>query len=164
MITVDQAFETFRQRLELSETERTNASKRHTEVRECIRAKFSIDRDWLTGSYGRHTKTKPLKDVDIFFALGEKEKKWRDKAPSEVLGTFQDCLVEKYGKDAVDPGRRCVTVEFEKNTKDEEGKVLSVDAVPAFELEDCYEIPDRVLGKWIKTDPDVHADQAVLSH
>ena len=40
MITVDEAFETFRQRLELSETERKNASKRHTEVRECIRAKF----------------------------------------------------------------------------------------------------------------------------
>ena len=51
------------------------------------------------------------------------------------------------------PGRRCATVEFEKNTKDEEGKVLSIDAVPAFELDDCDEIPDRDLGKWIKTDP-----------
>jgi hypothetical protein len=164
MITIDQAFETFRQRLELSETERTNASKRHNELRECIRAKFSVDRDWLTGSYGRHTKTKPLKDVDIFFALGEKEKKWRDKAPNEVLGAFQDCLVGKYGKDAVDPGRRCVTVEFEKNTKDEEGKVLSIDAVPAFELADCYEIPDRVLGKWIKTDPEVHAEKSTATN
>ena len=164
MITVDQAFDTFRQRLELSETEQTNASKRHTEVRECIRAKFSVNRDLLTGSYGRHTKTKPLKDVDIFFALGEKEKKWRDKAPSEVLGAFQEFLTEKYGKDAVDPGRRCVTVEFEKNTKDEEGKVLSIDAVPAFELADCYEIPDRVLGKWIKTDPDLHAEKSTATN
>src|SRR5262249_27208518 len=147
MISVDQAFDTFRQRLELSETERNNASKRHTEVRECICAKFGVDNDWLTGSYGRRTKTKPLKDVDIFFALGEKEKQWRNKAPSEILGAFQDCLAAKYGKDTVDPGRRCVTVEFEKDTKDDEGKVLSIDAVPAFELEDCYEIPDQVLGK-----------------
>jgi hypothetical protein len=164
MITVDQAFETFRQRLELSETERNNASKRHTEVRECIRAEFAVDRDWLTGSYGRHTKTKPLKDVDIFFALGATEKKWRDKAPSDVLGAFQKRLAAKYGKDAVELGRRCVTVEFEKNTQDEEGKVLSIDAVPAFELTDCYEIPDRILGKWIKTDPDVHAEKSTATN
>jgi SMODS domain-containing protein len=164
MITVNEAFETFRQRLELSETERTSASKRHTEVRECIRAKFNIDRDWLTGSYGRHTKTKPLKDVDIFFALGEKEKAWRDKEPSAILNAFRDCLVGKYGADAVELGRRCVTVEFEKNTRDEEGKVLSIDAVPAFELADCYEIPDRILGKWIKTDPDVHAEKSTATN
>ncbi len=164
MITINEAFDTFRQRLELSETERTSASRRHTEVRECIRAKFSVDRDWLTGSYARHTKTKPLKDVDIFFALGETEKKWRDKAPTEVLDAFSDCLAGTYGKDAVDPDRRCATVEFEKNTKDEEGKVLSIDAVPAFELEDCYEIPDRVLGKWIKTDPDVHAEKSAATN
>ena len=164
MTTVNEAFETFRQRLELSETEAKNASKRHTEVRDGIRAKFEVDRDFLTGSYGRHTKTKPLKDVDIFFALGEKEKKWRDKPPHEVLDAFRDCLVEKYGKDAVDPGRRCATVEFEKNTKDEEGKVLSVDAVPAFEVKDCYEIPDRDLGKWIKTDPEVHAEKATAKN
>ena len=37
MITVDEAFEKFRQRLELSETERQNAIRRHNEVRECIR-------------------------------------------------------------------------------------------------------------------------------
>ena len=99
-----------------------------------------------------------------FFALGEKEKKWRDQAPTEVLDAFADCFVAKYGKDAVDPGRRCATVEFEKNTKDEEGKVLSIDAVPAFELEDCYEIPDRVLGKWIKTNPEVHAEKSTATN
>ena len=62
MITVTEAFEKFRQRLELSETERKSAIKRHTEVRECIRGTFGVDRDFLTGSYDRHTKTKPLKD------------------------------------------------------------------------------------------------------
>ncbi|NJL94042.1 MAG: hypothetical protein HC915_10075, partial [Anaerolineae bacterium] len=59
-------------RLELSETERQDTIRRHNEVRECIRAKFDIDRDFLTGSYARHTKTKPLKDVDIFFVLSER--------------------------------------------------------------------------------------------
>lgn len=164
MITVEEAFEKFRQRLELSETERKDTIRRHNEVRDCIRADFDIDRDFLTGSYDRHTKTKPLKDVDIFFVLSEKEKKWRDKPPHEVLDAFADCLKKKYGKDAVDPGRRCATVEFEKNTKDVEGKVLSIDTVPAFELSDCYEIPDRDLGKWIKTDPEIHAEKSTAKN
>jgi hypothetical protein len=164
MITVAEAFETFRKRLELSETESKSAIKRHTELRECIHGSFGIDRDFLTGSYDRHTKTKPLKDVDIFFALSDKEKDWRDKPAKEVIDAFVTCLRAKYGQDAVDPGRRCATVEFEKNTKDEEGKVLSIDAVPAFELGDCYEIPDRVLGKWIKTDPEIHAEKSTAKN
>jgi len=164
MITVTEAFEKFRQRLELSDTERANAIKRHTEVRECICGTFGVDRDFLTGSYDRHTKTKPLKDVDIFFALADKEKKWREKPAHEVIDAFVACLRGKYGKDAVDRGRRCATVEFEKNTKDEEGKVLSIDAVPAFELDDRYEIPDRVLGKWIKTDPEIHGEKSTAKN
>jgi predicted nucleotidyltransferase len=165
MITVQEAFDTYRQRLELSETERTDTIRRHNEVRDCIKAKFDIKRDFLTGSYARHTKTKPLKDVDIFFVLSDSEKKkWRDKPPIEILDAFKNCLADKYSKDAVDPGRRCATVEFDNNTKDEEGKVLSIDAVPAVDLDDCYEIPDRHLGKWIKTDPEVHAEKATAKN
>lgn len=158
MITVDEAFETFRKRLELSDTEQQDAICRHNDVRACIREGFDINRDFLTGSYARHTKTKPLKDVDIFFCLGENDRHWRNKPPSDVLAAFEARLSKKYGTDSVERGRRCVTVEFEKRnpTADEEGKVLSNDTVPAYELDDCYEIPDRDLGKWIKTDPDIH--------
>lgn len=164
MITVDEAFETFRQRLELSETERTDTIRKHTKVRDCIRGSFDIDRDFLTGSYDRHTKTKPLKDVDIFFVLGPKDRHWRQKAPSAVLDAFVERLKGEFGKDAVEPGRRCATVEFERNTFDKEGKVLSIDAVPAMELSDCYEIPDRDLGKWIKTDPEIHAEKSTTKN
>lgn len=166
MITVAEAFEEFRRRLELSETERKDAIRRHNDVRDCIRAEFDIDRDFLTGSYARHTKTKPLKDIDIFFCLGEKERHWRDKPPREVLDAFEKCLAKKNGSDNVEPGRRCVTVEFEKRnpTADEDGKVLSNDAVPAYELDDCYEIPDRDLGKWIKSDPEVHKEKATAKN
>jgi Second Messenger Oligonucleotide or Dinucleotide Synthetase domain len=166
MITVAEAFETFRQRLELSETESKDAIRRHNDVRDCIRAKFDVDRDFLTGSYARHTKTKPLKDVDIFFCLGAEDAQWRSKPPLDVLSAFENCLADRFGADIVDPGRRCVTVEFEKSnpTADEEGKVLSNDTVPAYELDGCYEIPDRELGKWIKTDPDVHAEKATAKN
>lgn len=165
MITTEEAFEKYRQRLELSATESDNTIKRHNEVRDLIRADFSVDRDFLTGSYGRHTKTKPLKDVDVFFVLGKKEwDKYRDKPPVELIDAFVKTLRAEYGKEAVEPGRRCATVEFERNTEDEEGKVLSIDSVPAFDIGDCYEIPDRVLGEWIKTDPEIHAEQATAKN
>ena len=166
MITVAEAFEKFRKRLELSETERKDAVRRHQDVRGRIRVDFDVSRDFLTGSYARHTKTKPLKDVDIFFCLGEEEKYRRDKAPEDVLGAFEKCLGAAYGADDVEQGRRCVTVEFEKRnpTVNEEGKVLSIDAVPAFEVDGCYEIPDRILGKWIKTNPEVHKEAATAKN
>lgn len=166
MITVDEAFETFRQRLELSDTEQQDAIQRHNEVRDCIRECFDIDRDFLTGSYARHTKTKPLKDVDIFFCLGEDDSDWRSKHPDAVLEAFETCLAEEYGADSVARGRRCVTVDFEKKnpTADEEGRVLSNDAVPAYDQGAYYEIPDRNLGRWIKTDPDTHKEKATAKN
>lgn len=159
MITITEAFETFRRRLELSKTEQNDAIRRHKSVRDCIRAEFDIERDFLTGSYARHTKTKPLKDIDIFFCLGEDDDHWRALDPRDILGAFKDCLAAKYGAANVETGRRCVTVDFAKRnpTSDPEGRVLSDDAVPAYVTSDGYEIPDRVLGKWIKTNPDVHS-------
>jgi hypothetical protein len=55
MLSTSDAFEKFRQRLELSETEQKDAEKRHTSVRNCVRAGFDIKRDFLSGSYRRHT-------------------------------------------------------------------------------------------------------------
>jgi predicted nucleotidyltransferase len=166
MITVAEAFETFRQRLELTKTEREDAQRRHTEVRECIRSALQIDRDFLTGSYARNTKTKPLKDIDIFFVLGEDERHWRSKPPKEVLVAFEECLSNTYGREDVKCGRRCVTVEFEKRyqTQDKDGKVLSIDFVPAFDAGGHYEIPDGKLGKWIESDPEVHKDEATAKN
>ena len=167
MRTTTEAFETFRQRLELSPTEAKDAQRRHQEVRNEIKAVFDVEGDFLTGSYARHTKTKPLKDVDIFFPLvGDSRKKWRDKPPSAILDAFEDCLGKAYGKDAVERGRRCVTVTFEKKnpTVTEDGKVLSIDAVPAIALSDCYEIPDCHLDRWIKSNPEVHATESTVKN
>ncbi|MEW8050408.1 MAG: CBASS oligonucleotide cyclase [Candidatus Thiodiazotropha sp.] len=166
MITVAEAFEKFRKRLEISKTEQDDAIRRHNDVRDCIRLKFDIERDFLTGSYARHTKTKPLKDVDIFFCLGKGDSQWRSRPAHEVLDAFESVLTEKYGSDSVELGRRCVTVEFDKRnpTADQEGKVLSNDAVPAYQLSDCYEIPDRILGQWIKTNPEVHKERATAKN
>jgi hypothetical protein len=165
MLTTTQAFEKFRQRLELSDTEQKDAARRQKDVRECIRKEFDLTTDFLSGSYRRHTKTKPLKDVDVMFVLGAKEKWRRDKPPVETLQAFERCLKKQYSE--VEICRRAVTVEFEKlyYPEDHEGKVLSIDAVPAFECRSGdYEIPDKVTGTWIKTNPERHKEQATAKN
>src|SRR5690606_34090408 len=100
MLTIDEAFRKFKSRLELNDREQANASARQKEVRDYLDTKFKIDRSFLTGSYARWTKTKPLKDVDIFFVLKSSEDHYRSKAPSVVLTDFHNALVEKYGDKA----------------------------------------------------------------
>lgn len=167
MLTIEEAFRKFKSRLELNDKEQKNASERQTEVREYLETKFGIERSFLTGSYARHTKTKPLKDIDIFFVLKESEKHYRSKAPSMVLNDFHAALTDKYGKDAVRKQARSINIDFgvvvdaEDNT---DYRVVSVDAVPAFETTKEYEIPDSDLNKWIKTDPEVHKAKATEAH
>ena len=167
MITLDEAFRKFKSRLELNDREQKNASQRQTEVREYLDTKFAIDRSFLTGSYARYTKTKPLKDIDIFFVLGEKEKHYRDKAPSVVLADFYDALVAKYGAKAVKKQGHSVNVDFGVTADVDDNtdyRVISVDVVPAFTSGDDYEIPDADSGKWIKTNPEIHAEKATKAH
>jgi hypothetical protein len=54
-----------------------------------------------------------------------------------------------------------VVVDADDNT---DYRVLSVDVVPAFAKGDDYEIPDTDSGKWIKTNPKIHADKATAAH
>jgi Second Messenger Oligonucleotide or Dinucleotide Synthetase domain len=167
MLTVDEAFRKFKSRLELNEKEQANASARQNEVRDYLDTKFAIDNSFLTGSYRRHTKTKPLKDIDIFFVLKEAERHYRDKAPSVVVDDYHDALAKRYGKNAARKQSRSVNVDFgvvvdaDDNT---DYRVVSVDAVPAFAKGENYEIPDTDSGKWIKTNPKIHADKATAAH
>ena len=167
MLTVDEAFRKFKSRLELNQKEQNNASARQNEVRDYIVTKFKIEHSFLTGSYARHTKTKPLKDIDIFFVLGEAGKHYRGKTPSVVIDDFHDALVEKYGDEAVRKQSRSVNVDFgvvvdaDDNT---DYQVVSVDVVPAFAVGDNYEIPDVDTCDWIKTNPEVHASKATAAH
>lgn len=167
MLTIDEAFRKFKSRLELNDKEQKNATERHQEVREYIRTKFSIERDFLTGSYARYTKTKPLKDIDIFFEMRNSEKHYRDKAASVVLDDYEKALVEKYGEKAVRRQSRSINVDFGVFVDSEDKtnyKILSVDVVPAFASGNDYEIPDDDTGKWIKTNPEIHAKKATKAH
>ena len=167
MLTIDEAFRKFKRRLELNEREQKNATERHTEVRGYVRTKFAIERDFLTGSYKRHTKTKPLKDIDIFFEMKASERHYRAKAASVVLDDHEQALVDKYGRKAVTRQSRSINIDFGVEVKDEDKtdyKVLSIDVVPAFACGDDYEIPDGDTGQWIKTNPEIHAEKATQAH
>lgn len=165
MISVQDAFKKFRSRLELNDREQKDASRRQKEIRAYMDEKFHVEDDFLTGSYRRWTKTKPLCDVDIFCVLGDDERHYRDKPPSALLSSVKDAMVQKYGRANVEPQRRSVNVKFgvvpdaEEQTNDQ---VMSFDVVPAFTKAKHYKIPDTSVPKgWTETDPRVHYDKAL---
>lgn len=165
MLTIDEAFTKFKSRLELTEKEQKDASRRQKEIREHMDTKFDIDDDFLTGSYRRWTKTKPLKDVDIFEVMGDDERHYRSKAPSVLLEAVRKALADKYGEDRVTTQRRSVSVDFGVSAPDDEtDNVMSIDVVPAFAKDDYYEIPDTKTGGWTKTNPKIHYDKAVAAN
>src|SRR5258708_12941075 len=69
MSYIDDAFDKLKSNLEITETERNLAVTRHNLVREHIEASWKLNDHFLTGSYDRQTKTKRLKDVDIFVVI-----------------------------------------------------------------------------------------------
>jgi len=160
MITTIEAFKKFKSKLELRESEQNHASKTQREVRELIGKQISIQHDFLTGSYGRQTKTRPLKDVDIFFVLSKEEEKRFIKKPLELLEEFRKILAPEYGKDKVKIGRRSVGIELPVGPIHED-RILSIDAVPAIDVGNHYQIPDNVLKDWVNTDPKIHEEKAV---
>ncbi len=161
MLTPNEAFRKFRSKLELTQKEQDDAARRQKEIRAVMNTAFRIADDFLTGSYRRWTKTKPLKDVDIFCVLHDDERKTyrNDKHPSVILAAVERVLIDKYGAQNVHKQRRSVTVDFPDGTDEE--RVMSFDVVPAFTKSSHYEIPDTATTKgWTETNPKVHADKA----
>jgi hypothetical protein len=161
MLTPDDAFRKFRSKLELTQKEQDDAARRQKEIRAVMNAAFRISDDFLTGSYRRWTKTKPLKDVDIFCVFHDDERNtYRDdKHPSVILTAVERVLIDRYGSQNVHKQRRSVTVDFPHGTDEE--RVISFDVVPAFTKSSHYEIPDTATTKgWTETNPKVHAEKA----
>ena len=135
--------------VEASESDKSNASAAHQEVRAHLEADETLKScgidTVLIGSYKRHVAIRRVKDVDVLSKLPDLP---RDAGPRQVLGHFTEVLVAAYGADRVEAQRRSVKVEFPKFG-------LAVDAVPARpSLHSGYiEIPDRA-GGWQETNPE----------
>src|SRR6266436_4911073 len=72
MSYVDDAFDNLKSSLEITDTDKNLAMTRHNLVREHVEASWKLAGHFLTGSYARETKTKKLKDVDIFVVIDPK--------------------------------------------------------------------------------------------
>lgn len=168
MISVQDAFRKFKSNLELTQGEQEDASRRQQEIRGVMDEAFAVETDFLTGSYARWTKTKPLQDVDIFCVLKDEERHYRDEPSSVILADVEKVLVKKYGRDKVAPPVAfSVTVNFGVTPVDgkTDDKVMSFDVVPAFAKKDYYEVPNPLDSSgWTETNPRVHAELAVQAH
>jgi Second Messenger Oligonucleotide or Dinucleotide Synthetase domain len=163
VITVNEAFTKFRSRLETTDTEDDSASRRQRKLRQQLDEALDIAEDFLTGAYVRHTKTKPLRDVDIMIVLNDTS--YLERHPHDVLEAVRDPLVPYYGATRVCCDRRAVRVDFGVTLVDDlSDEVMSFDVVPAFNDGDHYKIPDDVQGQWVHTNPKVHADQATRAN
>jgi predicted nucleotidyltransferase len=157
---VDEAFAKAKSALEITATEQKEAARRHGDIRVAVRERWSLEDDFLTGSYRRDTKTKRLRDVDIFVVVdpGGDQASLRQETPSRILAELKAVLDAKYDDVKVD-GFACV-VRF---GPDEE--VASFDVVPAFKRTGGgYEIPDAERGVWIATEPKVHHEQSTAKN
>jgi len=153
---VDDAFLNLKGKLEITTTESALAGRRHHEIRDHVRASWDLQADFLTGSYRRDTKTKPLKDVDIFVVIDARgaQAQLRNSGARAILDKLALVLGTKYDSVVVD--RMACTVNF--GSGDE---IVSFDVVPAFErATDEFEIPDTRTGAWIATNPKRHHEMS----
>jgi hypothetical protein len=149
---VNDAFEKLKHNLEITATEQKLAAQRHIAIRDYVRQHWQLVDDFLTGSYRRETKTKKLKDVDVFVVIAADGPQggYRDRPPIEVLNALAELLAGRW-ENAYRDGMAIV---IPYGADDE---VMSIEVVPAFERDGGgYVIPDPAAGAWIATNPKRH--------
>lgn len=151
---VDDAFEKMRKASEITATEQSLAKSRHHRIRATLEATWDIDRTFLTGSYDRHTKIKPLEDVDIFAVIDPDgdQGHYRTQPPHQIVAHLVNELDGKFKH--VQATGMAVRISM----SDDDGQA-TFELVPAFAHADGgFEAPDPERGRWIRTDPGVHAE------
>ncbi|MEU5903790.1 CBASS oligonucleotide cyclase [Micromonospora sp. NPDC047467] len=155
MAYIDDAFIKLKHNLEITATEQKLAAARHEAVRDFVRETWELVDDFLTGSYRRDTKTKKLKDVDIFLVIDPDgpEGGYRDRSPLDVLTALLKVLRERW-PDAYRDGM-AIVIPYGDD-------VMSIEAVPAFKRSaGGYFIPEPAAGTWIATNPKRHHELSI---
>lgn len=149
---VNDAFLKMKSNLEITVTERSLTSRRHVSIRAHIKSSWTICADFLTGSYKRDTKTKKLKDVDIFIVIEPDgpQGSYAAKPPTELLNALHSLLQEKWPDSYIDG--MAIVVPFGKDDE-----ITSMEVIPVFgRTGGGYLMPDPKRGGWLATDPTVH--------
>jgi hypothetical protein len=149
MTVVDTAFAGLKTNLEITTAEQNLASSRHVLIRDHIRDRWDLTEDFLTGSYDRHTKTKKLKDVDLFVVIDPKGAQSGLSAGSgtEAVKQLADIIRTKWSDVTTDD--TVVTISYAGED------VASYEIAPAFATTRGYKIPNGT--GWMETNPNIHA-------
>ncbi|MEV1013045.1 CBASS oligonucleotide cyclase [Micromonospora sp. NPDC049801] len=158
MSYIDDAFVKLKSNLEITTSEQKLASSRHIAMRDFVREKWDLDDDFLTGSYRRDTKTKKLKDVDIFLVIAPSGPQggYRKQPPLDVLNALLELLNERW-PEAYRDGM-AIVIPYGDD-------VMSIEAVPAFKRTNGgYFIPEPSAGAWIATNPKRHHELSIAKN
>ena len=157
---VDDAFANLRHNLEITQTEQDTAVRRHHGIRDYVKSRWDLEDDFLTGSYRRDTKTKKLKDIDIFVVIDKDGPQggYRSKPAGEVLRALENLLRDRWPN----ASRDGMAVVLHYGQDDE---VMSIDVVPAFDRKGGgYLIPNPSAGDWIATNPKRHHELSIAKN
>lgn len=139
--------------IEPSPTTKQNSSSAHSGVRDFLWASDDfqdrMEDDFLAGSYIRDTAIRPQSspdgierpDIDIIIVTNFST----SDHPDDVLFELRDALEDEYDVERVN--KRSVRIVT---------STAEIDVVPVIESNGAYELPDRDLGHWRRTNPPAH--------
>jgi len=151
VLTVAQAFGELFTALEMTDAERSKASKQQDRVRARLDDHLELDATYLSGSYRRRTLIRPVDDIDLLVVLNWDEYKGEVTLDAAGTGVVLD-LVERaleaaYPHSELHRYGRCIQIQFA-------GTGIGFDVVPAFQFADHeFQIADEDYGRWIRTNP-----------
>ena len=167
-MSVASTFQSYLSSLELTERERADASAQQVALRDRLRLNLAgfVD-SRLVGSYRRGTAIRPLKDIDVFVVLDARQHR-RDvpDAPLRLLQTIERALRASYPTHRPRIQGRSVNIGFS-------GTEIDYDIVTAFAPTwtgaagtepPYYEIPDRRVSTWIRTNPAKHVEACIAAN
>jgi hypothetical protein len=140
-------FQKFLSNIEPTANQKDEAATGHTTLRSRLKSdeeyKTDIIDSFLSGSYGRQTAIRPIKDVDIIIVTNYKESDWE---PSLALSRLKRILSKYY--DNLETQNRSINISL---------SYVNMDIVPAVEATgDFLKIPDREVENWVLTNPRRH--------
>jgi hypothetical protein len=157
---INDAFAKLKSNLEITTTEQDLAKARHAAIRDYVKLHWDLADDFLTGSYRRDTKTKKLKDIDIFIVIDANGSQagYRDQAPIQVINALETLLRQKWS--AASRDGMAVVIPY-----GDDDEVMSIDVVPAFDRAGGgYFIPNPSAGGWIATNPKRHHELSIAKN
>lgn len=158
MTKIKEAFHNFIVSLELTKKQRDDANRQHINLRTQLQQRMSVEANFISGSYARKTAVRPLNDIDVFLVLKPQRGLDPTIPTGTILGEVKRVLEDIYpGKSALLQSRS-VNIAFS-------GTGIAYDVVPAFTSRpDVYTVPDRETGRWIKTNPKIHAEMSTQAN